>query len=196
MSECCVWSRKVGPYLNRASYRQIASTLMIVTGLVLVLVNMLGFALAVSVVDEHHEFANDSVPGYGYSLQDTSRLQGMLREPMTDFDLETVNNTIFESLVHSDKRTIHIYENALLWLGGALYEPLSRTQNPRRIVSGGVGLCSDVSTVLKTDRSNETLRDGRKAMAATITAAPSSGHRQEMRSCVRRSDIAPSRSYP
>jgi hypothetical protein len=36
----------------------------------------------------------------------------------------------------------------LLWLAGKFYEPLSRTQNPERIVAGEGGLCSEVAAVM------------------------------------------------
>jgi len=121
---------------------------MIVTGLALILVNMLGFVLGISLVGENYEYLGDSIPGYSYPVQDTSALQDMLGQPLTNFDLESVNNAIFESIIHSDERKIHMYENWLLWLGGIFYEPLSRTQNPRRIVLGGGGLCSEVSAVV------------------------------------------------
>jgi hypothetical protein len=134
--------------MNKGSCRQIASKLMVVTGSALVLVNILGLAIGTSVVEKNYEYSNDLVPGHSYPVQDTLKLQEMLRESMTTFDLEDVNDTIFESIIHSDKMKIHLFDNWLLWLGGRFYEPLSRTQNPRRIISGGGGLCSEVSAVL------------------------------------------------
>jgi len=133
--------------MDRDFYQKTASNLMIVTGLALMLVNTLGLVLGVSVVDENHEYMNDLIPGYSYPVQDTSRLKGMLKGPVSSFDIEGVNNLIFESIAHSDNRKVQIFENWLLWLGGKFYEPLSRTQNPRRIVSGEGGICSEVSTV-------------------------------------------------
>lgn len=136
-----------GNQMDRDFYQKIASNIMIVTGLALMLVNTLSLVLEVSVVGENYEHMNDLVPGYSYQVQDTSRLQVMLEEPVGSFDIEGVNNLIFESIVHSDKRKVQIFENWLLWLGGKFYEPLSRTQDPRRIVSGEGGLCSEVSAV-------------------------------------------------
>lgn len=64
---------------------------------------------------------------------------------MKDFDIRNVSNTIFESIAHNDKRRISIFENYLLWLAGKFYYPLGKTQDPYRIVSGGEGICSEVS---------------------------------------------------
>ena len=133
--------------MNRYSSQQIASKMMIMLGVGLMLLTTIGFVPRVSEIDENYEYTSGAIPGYSYPVQDTLRLQGLLEKPMTNFDLESVNNVIFESIIHSDKRKIHIYENWLLWLGGTIYEPLSRTQNPKRIVSGGRALCSEVSAV-------------------------------------------------
>lgn len=89
-----------------------------------------------------------AIPGYDYPTQDSSKLRSLLDRPMDTFDLVAVNDIISASLVHSDKRTIQLYENWLLWLGGKFYEPLSRTQDAERIVAGRGGLCSEVSAVM------------------------------------------------
>lgn len=121
---------------------------MIAVGLVLMLLNMISFVIPVKPTKPVDKNLNDLVPGYDYPVKDnTSMLQSMLKYPLEHFDLETVNNTIFESIVHSDQRKIHVYENYLLWLGGKIYNPLSRTQNPRRIIDGKEALCSEVSIV-------------------------------------------------
>lgn len=89
-----------------------------------------------------------SVPGYHYAVRDKDRLQAMLDQPMPRFDLELVNNEVFESLVHSDNRRIQLHENWLMWVAGLFYEPMSRTQNPERIVSGGQAICSEAAAVV------------------------------------------------
>ncbi len=133
--------------MDKGFYPKKVSNLMIVTGLALLLVNTLGLMLGVSVIDEKHGYKDDLIPGYSYPVQDSSRLQSMLKEPAHSFDIANVNNLIFESLVHSSNRKIHVYENWLLWLGGKFYEPLSRTQSPKRIVAGKGGICSEVAAV-------------------------------------------------
>ena len=72
----------------------------------------------------------------------------MLNKPMNTFDMDQVNSTIFESLVHTDTRRIQPRENWLQWIAGVFHEPLSRTQNPHRIASGGGGICSEATAVL------------------------------------------------
>jgi len=131
-----------------AEITKTASALLIVSGMVLVSLNLLGFVLGVSVIDENIGQSYDAIPGYSYQIQDISMLHNMLEKPIPHFDLENVNNTIFESIIHSDNRRIQIYENWLLWFGGKIYAPLGRTQTPHRIVAGEGGLCSEVSAVM------------------------------------------------
>ena len=109
---------------------------LLIVGMSTLSFNLLGFFLGTSVVDGNHEYLSDAIPGYDYPIQDTSRLQNMLEKPMVDFELQDVNNAIFQSIIHSDKRQIQIYENWLLWLGGKIYQPLGRIQSPNRVVSG------------------------------------------------------------
>lgn len=144
-----IFSHELSGFEMKSSfYRKLTSRLMIVVGLSLIFVNTLDFVMNVSVVEENIEHFDDSIPGYNYPVRDPSKLQVMLAEPMAKFDLAYLNDTIFESIAHSDKRYLHIYENWLLWLGGKFYPPLSRSQDPERIVSGGAALCSEVSAVL------------------------------------------------
>jgi len=112
---------------------------LLIVGMSTLSFNLLGFFLGTSVVDGNHEYLSDAIPGYDYPIQDTSRLQNMLEKPMVDFELQDVNNAIFQSIIHSDKRQIQIYENWLLWLGGKIYQPLGRIQSPNRVVSGRGG---------------------------------------------------------
>jgi hypothetical protein len=116
-------------------------------GLSLLIINLLVFFNDVSVVDETRLHQAQDIPGYDFPLRDTSELKEMLSKPVSNFNYREVNNLIFESLVHYDDRKIQFFENWILWLGGHFYYPLSRTQNPRRIVSGGGGLCSEVVTI-------------------------------------------------
>ena len=101
-----------------------------------------------SVIGKDNDNREKAIPGYDYPTQDSSKLRDLLDRPMDNFDLVAVNDIISASLVHSDKRRIQLYENWLLWLGGKLYEPLSRTQDAERIVEGRGGLCSEVSAVM------------------------------------------------
>lgn len=120
---------------------------MIALGFALIFVNLLGYVLEPNIVEENDKNIGTSKEGYRYSTQGTKNLLEMLDKPMDRFDFNIVNNKIFASIVHSDKRKIQIYENWVLWSGGKIYGPLSRTQNPIRIVLGGKALCSEVSAV-------------------------------------------------
>ncbi len=133
--------------MKKLSYRQIASKLMIAIGTSLILLNLLGYVLEPKVVEESSKSTAGAIEGYSYSTQDTDRLQKMLDEPVEKFDIDSVNNTIYRSIAHSNQRRIEVYENWLLWLAGKFYEPLSRTQFPQRVVAGGAALCSEVSAV-------------------------------------------------
>ncbi len=123
--------------------------LLIMLGAVLIILNSLGGVLNVNVVNEKVSESSRQVAGYNYPLQNTLMLQKVLKTKSEDsaFDVKQVNNLIFESLVHSNNRTIHPFENWLLWFAGKFYEPFSRTQDPNRIVLGKGGLCSEVSAV-------------------------------------------------
>jgi hypothetical protein len=50
---------------------------------------------------------------------------------------------------HSSGRDLAIWENWTQWLVGQFYSPMLRTQNPRWIVSGGKGDCSERAAVLQ-----------------------------------------------
>lgn len=117
-------------------------------GLALIAINILGFVISPSVIGKDNDNRENAIPGFDYPTQDSSNLFDLLDRAMDNFDLVTVNDIISASLVHSDKRTIQLYENWLLWLGGKFYEPLSRTQDADRIVAGRGGLCSKVSAVM------------------------------------------------
>ncbi len=89
------------------------------------------------------------VAGYHYPLRpDRTKLQAMLEAPMLEFELETVNQIVFESLIHSSDRRIRPVENWLAWLAGLVYEPAGKTQDARKIVSGGHAICSEAAAVV------------------------------------------------
>lgn len=117
-------------------------------GLALIAINILGFVMSPSVIEQDNDNEGKGIPGYDYATQDSAKLIALLNRPMDNFDLIAVNDIISASIVHSDKRTIQLYENWLLWMGGKFYEPLSRTQDADRIVAGRGGLCSEVSAVM------------------------------------------------
>ncbi|MCE2752523.1 MAG: transglutaminase-like domain-containing protein [Pirellula sp.] len=50
---------------------------------------------------------------------------------------------------HSSGRDLAIWENWTQWLVGQFYSPILRTQNPRWIVAGGRGDCSERAAVLQ-----------------------------------------------
>ncbi len=127
-----------------------SSLLMVMFGVLLILLNFLGYVIAPNVLDKKllQKQKLDGIPGYTFQTHDTSMLIAMLEKPMDKFDLEKVNNEIFGAIVHTNLRRIQPYENWLLWLAGKLYEPLSRTQSPERIVSGEGAFCSEVSAVM------------------------------------------------
>ena len=136
--------------MNYKTKQLIASklgTLMILTGILLTVTNIIGLSLDVSVIDYKQPHSSEAIPGYNYPIQSTSKLEKLLEQPMERFDIVTVNNEIFRSIAHSDKRRIQLYENWVLWLVGKFHEPLADTQMPERIVSGKGALCSEASAV-------------------------------------------------
>ncbi len=131
------------------SYTRGVAVFLLLIGLLLVFINV--FLYKVSVV-EPAEVAvpeKNAVAGYYYPIRDQSALPALLVAPSKDFNLEAVNTLIFESMIHSDARRIGFRENWLLWLMGHVHEPFSHTQDPEKIIAGGGGLCSEVTTVLK-----------------------------------------------
>ncbi len=133
---------------KRIFHKKLISSISIAMGLMLLLINAIGIAINPSLIDKKQKHVSGSVPGFYYQIQDTTKLHSMLRRPLKIFDLDVVNEAIFNSIIHSDQRRIQIYENWLLWLAGKFYEPLSRTQNSERIVAGEGGICSEVAAVM------------------------------------------------
>lgn len=130
------------------SYTRGVAVFLLLIGLLLVFINV--FLYKVSVVEPEVAVpGKNAVAGYYYSIRDQSALSALLVEPSKNFNLEAVNTLIFESMIHSDARRIGFRENWLLWLMGHVHEPFAHTQDPKKIIAGGGGLCSEVTTVLK-----------------------------------------------
>lgn len=91
----------------------------------------------------------NTVPGYHTRIRDNiNEITQVLEDSNMEFDVYNVTNLIFESLIHTSNRKIDFRENWLLWALGFIYEPISHTQDPFRIVSGGAALCNEASAVL------------------------------------------------
>ena len=88
------------------------------------------------------------IPGYSNRIRDISEIHEELSHFNMDFNVRRATDLVFESLVHYDGRRIDIRENWLLWGLGFMYEPISRTQDPLKLVSGGVAICSEAAEVL------------------------------------------------
>ena len=59
-----------------------------------------------------------------------------------------MNTEIFTTIRHSNLRRIEVYENWIMFLLGKLYEPLSKTQNPLRLIEGGIAECGEAVAIL------------------------------------------------
>lgn len=66
------------------------------------------------------------------------------------FDLHDATRRVCEGTVHSNNRRIGLTENWLQWILGECYEPLSKTQDSRRLILGGFANCSERAQILKT----------------------------------------------
>lgn len=131
-----------------SSYSRVAAVFLLIIGLLLVFINV--FLYKVNIVEPAvPENEKNKVAGYYSSIRDQSALPVLLVLPLKNFNLEVTNTLLFESLIHSDARRIGFRENWLLWLMGHVHEPFSHTQDPEKIIAGGGGLCSEVTTVLK-----------------------------------------------
>ncbi len=95
-----------------------------------------------------HASISDAVPGYHNRMRSLDEIHEAIKQKKDDFDVRHATDLVFESLIHSGNRRIDIRENWLLWGLGLIYEPISRTQSPKRIVSGGVAICSEAAEVL------------------------------------------------
>ena len=88
------------------------------------------------------------VPGYNNRIRNLMELKEALEHADIKFDVISTTNLVFESLIHTGDRRIDIRENWLLWVLGLIHQPISRTQDPHRIVSGGAAICSEAAAVL------------------------------------------------
>lgn len=122
--------------------------MVMVAAVVLLIVNLLGTALGPFYRGPGPAAGEAAIAGYHFSPRDRTELQSMLKTRTREFDLELVNNIVFESLVHADDRRIQLHENWIMWLAGLVYEPASRTQSARRIVAGGRAICSEAAAVV------------------------------------------------
>jgi len=116
---------------------RVAAVFLLLIGLLLISINV--FFYKVNVVEANASpSVNASVAGYSYPIRDQSALPVLLVTPIKNFNLEAVNTLLFESMIHSDTRRIGFRENWLLWLMGYIHEPFSHTQDPEKIIAGGV----------------------------------------------------------
>lgn len=136
--------------MNALSRNKTIADILLAQGWLLILLSISGMVLDPVVPPER-----PGKPGrdyYGvrddFSDPDIDRLKTLLERGAPDFDLETVNQTVFAALRHSDQRSLQPHENWLLWLLGTAHPPLAKTQIPERIVAGKLGLCSDAVLVL------------------------------------------------
>lgn len=92
---------------------------------------------------------NEIIEGYHTKIKSSDELNIAISKKSEDFNLEKMNNLIFESIQHSDKREILFFENWSQWILSKIYNPLKKTQDAILIVDSGMGICSEVVTVMK-----------------------------------------------
>ena len=92
---------------------------------------------------------NEIIEGYHTKIKSSDELKIAISKKSADFNLEKMNNLIFESIQHSDKREILFFENWSQWIFSKIYNPLKKSQDAILIVDSGIGICSDVATVMK-----------------------------------------------
>lgn len=87
----------------------------------------------------------------GRSLQRLVDYQSFkhLPPPSVQQSLRCLTAYVHRLTEHSSGRDLAIWENWTQWLVGQFYSPMLRTQNPRWIVSGGKGDCSERAAVLQ-----------------------------------------------
>lgn len=73
----------------------------------------------------------------------------LLSPPSIQQSLRCATVYVHRLTEHSSGRDLAIWENWTQWLVGQFYSPILRTQNPRWIVAGGRGDCSERSAVLQ-----------------------------------------------
>ena len=92
---------------------------------------------------------NEIIEGYHTKIKSSDELNIAISKKSEDFNLEKMNNLIFESIQHSDKREILFFENWSQWILSKIYNHLKKTQDATLIVDSGMGICSEVVTVMK-----------------------------------------------
>lgn len=122
--------------------------LLLVLGSGLLVTNIAGLFLAPPSAQPSLVPEVQQVAGFHYSIGSTAELLRRLSTPAGEFSLEETNELVARTIRHVEDRRLAIYENPLMWIAGKLYDPLSRTQNPRRIAIGAQGLCSEAALVL------------------------------------------------
>ena len=67
-------------------YHKKVSMLLILSGIVLVCLNLFGFGVGVRVIDKNYVKSHDAIPGYSYQISEISKLRNMLEKPMPHYD--------------------------------------------------------------------------------------------------------------
>ena len=130
------------------SLRSAYASMLVAVGVTLFILNLAGIVIGPTDSSPRSTPERATIPGYHFSSRNPTDLQSMLAQKAPTFDLEVVNNVVFESLVHADDRRVQPHENWIMWLAGWVYEPASKTQNAWRIVSGGRAICSEAAAVV------------------------------------------------
>ena len=86
--------------------------------------------------------------GYVYDDIDTTYLIKIYKKEISKITIKELNTEIFTTIRHSNLRRIEVYENWVMFLLGKLYEPLSKTQNPLRLIKGGIAECGEAVAIL------------------------------------------------
>ena len=86
--------------------------------------------------------------GYVYDDIDTDYLIKIYKKEISKITIKELNTEIFTTIRHSNLRRIEVYENWIMFLLGKLYEPLSKTQNPLRLIEGGIAECGEAVAIL------------------------------------------------
>ena len=125
-------------------------TLVMIIGALLMLLNLAGSFLPSRPIFPGTT-ARKKIPGYDYPVLDKAVLLKLLRQK-TDTSSPTVladlTNTVYFGMYHTEERSIHFFENWLLWLTAKFYPPFGRTQDAYLLVKGRAGNCSERVQVL------------------------------------------------
>lgn len=88
------------------------------------------------------------VEGYHTRLQSTRRVQAALRGHTEATAPRKLNALVHRSMAHGPSPQLRASDNWLAWTIGLAWGDARMTQDPRRLASMGVGLCSDAAIVL------------------------------------------------